>query len=38
MWLLGRANWYFPSWLSWMPKINIEGARHEPVAVPSGDD
>ncbi len=25
--LLGDWNWYFPSWLEWLPQINIEGAR-----------
>jgi len=24
--LLGDWNWYFPSWLEWLPRINIEGA------------
>jgi RND superfamily putative drug exporter len=23
--LLGDRNWYFPSWLSWLPEIHIEG-------------
>ena len=23
--LLGQRNWYFPSWLEWMPQIHIEG-------------
>ncbi len=23
--LLGKWNWYLPSWLSWLPKIGIEG-------------
>ena len=23
--LLGDRNWYLPSWLEWLPKINIEG-------------
>ncbi len=23
--LLGRWNWYLPSWLEWLPKINLEG-------------
>ncbi len=23
--LLGDANWYFPSWLGWIPQIHIEG-------------
>ncbi|HKB19444.1 MAG TPA: MMPL family transporter [Gaiellaceae bacterium] len=25
--LLGRWNWYLPSWLRWLPRIQIEGAR-----------
>ncbi len=25
--LLGDWNWYFPKWLEWLPKINIEGAE-----------
>jgi RND superfamily putative drug exporter len=36
--LLGRSNWYFPNWLSWIPKINIEGARPEPLGGRSADD
>jgi RND superfamily putative drug exporter len=24
--LLGSKNWYFPSWLEWLPRIGIEGA------------
>ena len=38
--LLGDKNWYFPSWLEWLPRIDIEGessevSEHEaaPVAV-----
>ncbi len=23
--LLGERNWYFPRWLAWLPKVNIEG-------------
>ena len=23
--LLGDKNWYFPSWLEWLPKVSIEG-------------
>jgi len=23
--LLGDLNWYFPSWLEWLPKLNVEG-------------
>ena len=29
--LLGDRNWYFPSWLEWLPEISIEGA---PVPSP----
>ena len=25
--LLGKWNWYLPSWLSWLPDAHIEGAR-----------
>lgn len=33
--LLGDWNWYFPSWLEWLPKINIEGTRGAaPAAGP----
>ena len=28
--LLGDLNWYLPSWLEWLPKVNVEG--HEPPA------
>ncbi|MDA1349931.1 MAG: MMPL family transporter, partial [Chloroflexi bacterium] len=33
--LLGRANWYFPTALNWVPRIGIEGNR-EPEAAPAG--
>jgi len=23
--LLGNLNWYFPSWLEWIPNVSIEG-------------
>ena len=23
--LLGNRNWYFPSWLEWIPNVSIEG-------------
>jgi uncharacterized membrane protein YdfJ with MMPL/SSD domain len=26
--LLGDRNWYLPSWLEWLPRINIEGGFH----------
>jgi uncharacterized membrane protein YdfJ with MMPL/SSD domain len=25
--LLGRWNWYLPSWLGWLPDVNVEGAE-----------
>jgi RND superfamily putative drug exporter len=34
--LLGDWNWYFPSWLEWLPKLNVEGrvAPSAPAQVP----
>jgi RND superfamily putative drug exporter len=29
--LLGDWNWYFPKWMEWLPKINIEGAQQAPA-------
>jgi RND superfamily putative drug exporter len=23
--LLGRWNWYLPSWLGWLPRLDVEG-------------
>jgi RND superfamily putative drug exporter len=31
MTLLGDRNWYFPSWLRWLPEIHIEGHPEAPV-------
>jgi len=41
--ILGRANWYLPSWLEWLPRVSIEGgdapvrdehrAQHEMARV-----
>jgi uncharacterized membrane protein YdfJ with MMPL/SSD domain len=31
--LLGRWNWYLPSWLRWLPDVHVEGA--EPRAEPA---
>jgi hypothetical protein len=28
--LLGEWNWYLPSWLRWLPRLE----HHEPVAAP----
>ena len=36
--LLGDRNWYLPSWLQWLPNINIEGDYHEaPPQVAVGE-
>ena len=32
--LLGDRNWYLPSWLEWLPKLNVEGHEPELVTVP----
>jgi len=32
MQMLGDLNWYLPGWLSWLPNIQIEGARVPQVA------
>jgi putative drug exporter of the RND superfamily len=29
--LLGRWNWYLPSWLEWLPELHVEG---DPEALP----
>jgi putative drug exporter of the RND superfamily len=28
--LLGRWNWYLPSWLEWLPDVHVEGAEPRP--------
>jgi putative drug exporter of the RND superfamily len=34
--LLGRWNWYLPSWLEWLPRIQIEAEhREEHIPLPS---
>jgi RND superfamily putative drug exporter len=39
--LLGARNWYFPSWLRWIPEIHIEGrgmlhtVQEEPATEPA---
>jgi putative drug exporter of the RND superfamily len=30
MTLLGKRNWYLPSWLSWLPDVHVEGAEPRP--------
>lgn len=36
MTLLGRANWYLPSWLAWLPEVRIEGGH--PATTDADDD
>ncbi|HET8643356.1 MAG TPA: MMPL family transporter [Pseudonocardiaceae bacterium] len=37
MQLLGKYNWWMPSWLGWLPRLNVEGVAHpEPVPALSG--
>ncbi len=31
--LLGARNWYFPSWLEWIPNVSIEGHADDPMLV-----
>ncbi len=33
--LLGDWNWYLPSWLHWIPRVEVEGSRHLPEFEPS---
>jgi putative drug exporter of the RND superfamily len=28
--LLGRGNWYLPSWLEWLPDVHVEGSGPRP--------
>ena len=30
MQLLGDRNWYLPTWLRWLPDVDVEGARPSP--------
>jgi RND superfamily putative drug exporter len=31
--LLGRAAWWLPSWLHWLPHVNVEGSPPAPAPV-----
>ena len=33
MGVLGRWNWYLPTWLEWLPDVHVEGARQGSVPV-----
>src|SRR5262249_58039670 len=28
--LLGKWNWYLPSWLGWLPRVSVEGDAIDP--------
>jgi putative drug exporter of the RND superfamily len=30
--ILGDANWWFPKWLGFLPRIDIEGAKDDAAA------
>jgi RND superfamily putative drug exporter len=34
--LLGKANWYLPKWLEWLPKIGLGENENEPAAATAG--
>jgi putative drug exporter of the RND superfamily len=36
--LLGDWNWYLPSWLQWLPRINVEGHSIEQEVPPIAAD
>ena len=37
--LLGKWNWYLPSWLEWVPNVRFEPAENAfaPIAAPADD-
>lgn len=39
--LLGKANWWFPRWLEWVPQLHVEAADHleeELLAMGASDE
>lgn len=36
--LLGSRNWYFPSWLEWIPNVAIEGTPDESPESPDSTE
>ena len=36
--LLGKRNWYLPSWLAWLPNVHIEGDRVAEAAPEREDE
>lgn len=37
MTLLGKWNWFLPSWLEWIPNVRFEPADEAPIAAPADD-
>jgi len=35
--LMGRAAWWLPRWLRWLPVLDVEGAALEKASLPVGD-
>ena len=35
--LLGKANWYLPRWLEWLPRLNIEARSTREVPESAAD-
>ena len=35
--LLGGANWYFPTWLAWLPDLRVEATEEPAGAAAPGD-
>jgi len=33
--LLGKAAWWFPKWLEWLPKLDVEGPAETEPSVPA---
>ena len=33
--LLGKWNWYMPSFLNWLPELHLEGPATEPATSPA---
>jgi RND superfamily putative drug exporter len=36
--LLGKAAWWFPRWLEWLPKLDVEGPADRGPTDPSGSE
>jgi RND superfamily putative drug exporter len=34
--LFGRRAWWFPSWLSWLPHLDVDGTAPAPITGPDG--